>query len=228
MVKDLMKRQFSLIDPSNKEEVEAALVALNTVEEVPTEKVELEETKPTEVKLGEATLDDGTRIFFPGDDLSEGSVVYTDDTQETIHPAGDVTIDNGDVVTIGEEGIVSTITTPDGDTEEEIDNTDEAVEDLQTPETVEEVLTALQPVFDDIYDQIEALRTGNDTLTESNETLKTALAASNEKLDKLGKSSAAEPFTAENETEKSAFMKNQSGYQRALQSGDYSPKLKNK
>ena len=225
MVKDLMKRQFSLIDPSNKEEVEAALVALNTVEEVPTEKVELDETTPTEVKLGEATLDDGTRIFFPGDNLSEGSVVYTDDTQETIHPAGDVTIDNGDVVRIGDEGIVTEIVTPDGDTEEEIDNTDE---ELQTPETVEEVLTALQPVFDDIYAQIEALRTGNDELSKVNETLKADILASNEKLEKLGKSSAAEPFTAEKEVQKSAFLKNQSGYQRALQSGDYSPQLKNK
>ena len=226
MVKETIKNFYGLVDASSEADLQAALTALSAkeVEEVSTDKVELEEVEaPVEVKLGQATLDDGNSIYFPGDDLSEGSVIYTDEALETIHPAGDVTIDNGDVVSIGEEGIVTGIVTPDGDTEEEIEQEDVPAEDLQTP-VVEEVLTALQPVFDDIYAQIEALRGDSTELSKANEALTTDLSAANEKLEKLGKLSAAEPFTSENEQSKSAFNNSLSGYEKLKQSGNFSTK----
>ena len=227
MVKETIKNFYGLVDASSEADLQAALTALSAkeVEEVSTDKVELEEVEaPVEVKLGQATLDDGNSIYFPGDDLSEGSVIYTDEALETIHPAGDVTIDNGDVVSIGEEGIVTGIVTPDGDTEEEIEQTDETEVATETTGMVEEVLTALAPAFEDIDTRLTALEGGNAQLSKENEALTTDLSAANEKLEKLAKASAAEPFTSENEQSKSAFNNNLSGYEKLKQSGNFSTK----
>ena len=228
MVKETIKNFYGLADVTIKEELQAALDALDNTEKV-------EEVSTAKVELGEATLDTGDAIYFPGDNLTEGSVIYTDEAQEELHPAGDVVIDNGDVVSIGEEGIVTGIVTPDGDEEEEIDNQEEETEELQTPETVEEVLTALQPVFDDLYARLDALEGGNAELSKenvelkkTNESIKEDLATSEGKLEKLSKASAAKPFTDENKTViNRGFSKATTAYDRALQSGNFTTSNKN-
>ena len=235
MVKSTLQKFYGLVDATNKEELEAALLAFNTTEKTDKNDAALEVAEKTaQVNLGEATLDNGDSIYFPGDNLSEGSTVFTDEAQTEMATAGDYVIDNGDVVSVSEEGIVTSIVTPDGDTEEEIDNQDTDVTDEVKNESVEELLEAIQPIFSEIDARLTALEGANTelskanvTLNKENESLKKDLSASEVKNEKLAKASAAKHFTSnENENNtRNAFSGNLTGYQKAKQSGRFTEKI---
>ena len=65
MIKNVIKQHYGLVDPANKAELEAALAAFETENEV-----------PAKDNFGAALLEDGeTMIFFPGDVFVDGSPV---------------------------------------------------------------------------------------------------------------------------------------------------------
>ena len=225
MVKETLKQMFKLVDTSNKEELEAALLALST------DNIEAEATEEVAEALtfGEATLEDGeTKIYFPGDDLTEGSTIYTDEDQTTTATAGEYVIDNGDVVSVNEDGVVTGIVATGGDEDAPVD---EVEEDLQEDEEkvvsqVEEIFEALAPVFNEINSRLDALEGNNAELSKENIELKKTNEELSTKVEKLGKASSGKPFTEEkdNDSTQHAFSKHMSGYQKALKSGEYSSK----
>ena len=198
-MKNLFAKTLGLVNPDSKEDLEAALEKFNAEVEVANEEVQLGEVEVTDViedkqMFGDVTLEDGTVLYFPGEELTEGSKLYTDEDQTESAPAGSHTLDNGDVIELDEEGFVVSIESA-GDPEEEVEEDLEQEEDTQA-QGVEEILAALAPVLEDFEARILALESGNEELSKQNESLKEDLSKAEAKAEKLGKLPAAEKFTA--------------------------------
>ena len=214
MVKETIKTFYNLVDASNAEDLKAALEAIENTEVK--EEVKLSEDKVEEVKkevvaeaFGDATLEDGeTKIYFPGDVLEQGSVVYIDESQETAAGAGEWVLENGDSIVTNDEGIVTEISeagapADEEEVEEDLNEESDKVENNQ----LEEILQAIQPIFDDIYAQLAALGSANEELSKTNDTLEEKLSKEQEKVEKLGKQPAAELYTSSKTTSSDAAKK---------------------
>lgn len=155
-----------------------------------------EVTETDEVKVfGSASLEDGTVIYFPGDELSEGSIVYSDEEQTEAVGASDWTLENGDVVTTGEDGTVTSIEVTDAPEEDD----SEGDEDLGQEGISEEMLIILA----EFNSRLEALEALNQSLSEEKAKLETEkgnleveLEAKTKDNVKLSKTSAATPNVA--------------------------------
>ena len=200
MVKNTIKQYYGLVDSTSKEELQAALLALESTDTV------VEEVKET---FGDATLADGeSKIYFPGDELTIGASIFIDEAMETIAEAGEYTLENGDILIVDEAGLVLEIT-PAGEeapeeAPEEQDATPASIKETTTTETtfneeveteevgmVEQVFEALQPLFDTLNSRLEAL----ENVSKENEDLKEELSKTEAKVEKLAKSPAAAPYT---------------------------------
>ena len=225
---------YNAVDATSEEALTAALEALKS------EKVE-EATQEAKQAFGEATLADGeSMIYFEGDTLSVGSKIYADEelTQET--GAAEYVLENGDTVITDEFGNVieilpageeapaeeeaslaanptsvkeTTITETNFEAEEVSEETQE--ENFQTP--VEEILMALQPIFDDINARFEALE---GTSSEAAEEAEVALKKVEEKVEKLSKMPAAAPYTGK-ETNKKSYSRRLTNFEKAKQMGGF-------
>ena len=243
MVKDTIKSFYNLVD-NTPEALKAALEAFEaeTVEQV------AEEAKQV---FGEATLADGeSMIYFEGDTLSVGSKIYADEelTQETgaaeyVLENGDtvITDDFGNVIEIlpaGEESPVeeeaslaanptsvkeTTITETNFEAEEVSEETQE--ENFQTP--VEEILMALEPIFNEqkevnasLIARLEALE---GTSSEAAEEAEVALKKVEEKVEKLSKMPAATPYTGKGNTNKEEYTygKRLTNFEKAKRMGGF-------
>lgn len=64
-------------------------------------KIEMAEVPATPVKMGEMKLQDGTMIKYTGDTLAEGSeIIVVTPTGETPAPEGDLTLEDGSILTV--------------------------------------------------------------------------------------------------------------------------------
>ena len=149
-----------------------------------------------EVKFGDVTTADGITLYFPGDELTEGSKLYLDEGQEESAPAGSHVLENGDIIETDDEGFVISIESAGGEPSDETEEDLEETPEIETQGVVEEVLLALEPIFAEIQSQLDALKGDNADLSKVNEDLKTELSAANDKAEKLSKLPAAEKFTA--------------------------------
>lgn len=243
-VKNTVLSFYNGVDASDKAALEAALAKFNEV------KVE-DVTEEAKQVFGDVTLADGeTVLYFEGDTLSVGSKLYADEglTEEISGPADFVT-SNGDMVSIDEFGNVTDIV-PAGEeapAEEEqaaapssikettitetafeateIGTAEEVKEEFQTP--VEEILMALQPMFDEINARFEALE-GTSAETEEAVTLaKEKAEAAEAKAEKLAKMPAATPYTGTETKNNFNTNKRLSMFDRAQAKG-FTSKHKNK
>ena len=207
MVKDTVKKFYSLVDASSKEELTAALELLNA------EVNEVEVVEEAKEAFGDATLADGeTKIYFAGDDLTIGTALFADETLETPVGAGEWTLENGDVLLTDEAGLVLDLLPAGGEVEEdqsaqptsikettttETNFNEEVVEEVSEVKTqVEEIFEALQPLFDQINARFEAL----EGTSKENEELKEELSKTQAKVEKLAKQPAAELYTGKTKT----------------------------
>ena len=199
MFKNAMKNHFGFVDASNEEDLKAALAKFEVVEEVPSEET-------VELKFGDVSLEDGTVLYFPGEELTEGTKLYIDETLEEQAPEGDHTLDNGDVISVDGEGNVTAIQVAGEDGEDEIEEEDLAEEpsDVEEPVNaqVEELLEALQPIFDTIDSRLSALENSKQELANENDALKQELsqvkdseAKAEEKATKYEKLSKSKTYT---------------------------------
>ena len=92
------------------------------------EDVKVEEKKEEEVKMGEASLTDGTKVMWEGE-LAEGTIVLLEDG--TAAPDGEHTFEDGSVISI-EGGQVVAIATPITEQEMAIQKLTEMVTKLET------------------------------------------------------------------------------------------------
>ena len=87
MVKETIKKFYNLVDPTSREELQAALEA-----------IEIGVAAEVKETFGDATLADGeTKIYFPGDELTVGTPLFQDEEMLIPAPAGEWALENGDV-----------------------------------------------------------------------------------------------------------------------------------
>ncbi len=105
-----------------------------------------------EVKLAEAVLEDGTKVFCDADEFVVGGNIYLlNEEQEQIPlPAGEYTLEDGRVFVVEEEGVLAAIQEapqPEAEAEEEV--AEVAEEDLskEVVEYVDQQLSAVKAQF---------------------------------------------------------------------------------
>ena len=106
-----------------------------------------------EVKLAQATLENGTVI--ESEDFAVGSEVFivTDDEKVAL-PVGDYTLEDGEQLKVEEEGIIASIGAAEESTEEASEEEVEAAEEEMAYATKEE-LAEVKSMIDDIKAMIE-------------------------------------------------------------------------
>ena len=243
-VKSTILNHYNAVDASDKAALEAALAKFNEV------KVE-EVTEEAKQVFGDVTLADGeTTLYFEGDSLSVGAKLYADEalTEEISGPA-DLEAENGDIISIDEFGNVVAIT-PAGQeapAEEEqtalptsvkettitetafeateIGTAEEVKEEFQTP--VEEILLALQPIFEEINQRFAALEGTSEEVQEEVALAKQEAEQATAKAEKLAKMPAATPYTGTETKKEFKSNKRLTMFDRAQQKKGFTSK-KNK
>jgi len=115
------------------------------VEPVPVET----ELEPVDTKLAEATLEDGTIIYYDGEMLGVEIAVYTDEIMEVVVIDGDYVLENGDTFSIV-NGVISEYV-PIVVEETEPETEEEALEEIN----FEEKYNDLMIVVDELKQQLE-------------------------------------------------------------------------
>jgi hypothetical protein len=115
------------------------------VEPVPVET----ELEPVDTKLAEATLEDGTIIYYDGEMLGVEIAVYTDEIMEVVVIDGDYVLENGDTFSIVNGVISEYIPIVVEETEPEPE--EEALEEIN----FEEKYNDLMIVVDELKQQLE-------------------------------------------------------------------------
>ncbi len=204
MLREFVKKHYGLVDaPEASKDMDAA-----SVEEP---KVELQDEKKE--SFGTVEGADGTIYNFPGDSLTEGGGPFLEGETEGEGDAkvGETELANGDTIVTGEDGIVTEIIPADGEEEEAPEAPAEEEEEMEEEAgSVEQILEALTPLFEQIDQRISALETSNQELESDKEKLSKELEAEKAKSEKLSKAPAAEKFTA-----KSNATKAQKSFNRA-------------
>jgi len=112
------------------------------------EPVELEDTQEIpEIKLAEATLEDGTIIYFDGE-LGVELIVYTDEAMEVVLPDGDYVLENGDTFSVV-NGMIGEYTPIVNETEPAPE--EEALEEINFEEKYNEI----KIIVDELKAQLE-------------------------------------------------------------------------
>jgi len=111
--------------------------------------VELEDTPETEIKLAEATLEDGTIIYFDGE-LGVETIVYTDVDMLVVIPDGDYVLENGDMFSVV-NGVIGEYTPMVDETNTEPEPDEEALEEINFEEKYNEI----KVIVDELKAQLE-------------------------------------------------------------------------
>ncbi len=105
-----------------------------------------------EVKLAEAVLEDGTKVFCDADEFVVGGNIYLlNEEQEQIPlPAGEYTLEDGRVFVVEEEGVLAAIQEapqPEAEAEEEVAEVAEEELSKEVVEYVDQQLSAVKAQF---------------------------------------------------------------------------------
>lgn len=147
----------------------------------------VEEALVAKIAFGEVAGVDAT-IYFPGEELTDGTAVYSDEALEIALEDGDYELENGDVLSVA-GGIVTAIA-PAGEEVEEAPSEDEEAP-VEAQESLEEILAALAPIFENFEERIAALEVTGAELSEENVELKKTIENNEKTIVDLSKKPAA-------------------------------------
>ena len=180
--------------------------------------------------FGEVTLEDGSILYFPGEELTEGAEgLKVGGPEGEDAPDGDHTLENGDVVTI-EGGIVIAIATaeePEAEEEAPADEEElaevevEEVEELQEETTETENFEALLALMQEFDARLSALEGTNGELSAENAELKTELATEKAKTEKLSRVTAESHHNRGESTVTTKSFKKMSKIERLAAQGQF-------
>lgn len=140
-------------------------------------------------KFGMQALDSGAMIYFDGEELGEGSIVYADAEGTVLAPAGEHTLEDGRVIVLGEDSAVMEVKAVAVEVEAELTEAEFKTEDVEN----------IAKVTVTNSESIESLRAENVELREFIKGFETKLSevvnSVNEHSTKLSKVEAPESVT---------------------------------
>ena len=136
--------------------------------------VELTE-EPKEIKLAQATLENGTVI--ESEEFKEGSEVFivTEDEKVPL-PVGEYSLEDGEKLIIEEEGIIKSIGAVEEEVEEEVEAEEEEKEEMgyatkeeleEVKKMVEEIKMILEPKEEEMTEEVDSSVKSEETTTKT-------------------------------------------------------------
>jgi hypothetical protein len=173
---------FSLKEVNLKSEIEMSETNKKGLKDVALELFnEVKALLSKEVKLAEASLEDGTVIAYEGDTLEAGVAIFVMNEEEQVPlPAGEYTLEGGAIVVVEEDGVVASVSEA-SEEEEEMELSDEQRNSIK-----DEVMAMIAELSKDA-------KANADSLKESKSKLEVELAEAKAKIEELEAKLKAEP-----------------------------------
>lgn len=177
-----------------------------------------EKGKKTVKMMAEGTLENGTKIATPADNWAEGVEVFVvpDEGEPFPLEAGSYRLDTGAVITVNEEGLISSIESAENvDAEKDKKKDDDAekpkLDDQQVKSIVESVVTERKFASEESVGSLnEVLKVQNELITKLSEQvaeLKEPVKMRSEKKEKKKVVTPAKPIAEMSATERAAYLR---------------------